>query len=320
MMACRISRRNAVLGVAGALASLAIPTPARAQATVLHVSTVTIFDSAPFYAAESQGYFRAENLAVTTEAVQSGAAGVPALLNGQFDVLYGNVVSTIQAIEKGFDLRIAMGGSPNPTTAPGSSSLMKRRGDAIRTGKDLEGKIVGVNGINGINWVLTRSWVKMTGGDPQKVNFIELPYPALVDAIKAKRIDAAYVVDPFMTSGLTDPEVESFAWPQVSVSPGLVNGLWIVTKQTTEQRPELVRAFVRGLRRGAAWINANLGNESYIKLVSGYTKIDPALATKMKLVPAATTISAAQIQPMVKLMRDNGLISADVDMRSRLFV
>jgi NitT/TauT family transport system substrate-binding protein len=318
-MPLHLNRRNVLFGASATLATLSAGAPALAELAVFHVSTVTIFDSAPFYAADAQGYFRAENLAVTTEAVQSGAAGVPALLNGQFDVLYGNVVSTIQALDKGFDLRIVMGGSPNPSAAPGSSSLMKRRTDPLHTGKDLEGKIVGVNGINGINWVLTRSWIKMTGGDPQKVSFIELPYPALVEAIKAKRIDAAYVVDPFMTSGLTDPDVESFAWPQVSVSAGLVNGLWVVTKQTTEQRPELVRAFVRGLRKGAAWINGNLGNESYVKLVSGYTKIDPGLAAKMKLVPAATTISPAQIQPMVKLMRDNGLLAGDIDLRTKMF-
>jgi NitT/TauT family transport system substrate-binding protein len=312
-------RRNALLGASATLAAFSVRTAALAEPTVFHVSTVTIFDSAPFYAADAQGYFRAENLAVTTEAVQSGAAGVPALLNGQYDVLYGNVVTTIQAIEKGFDLRIVAGGSPNPATAPGSSALMKRRSDGFRTGKDLEGKIVGVNGINGINWVLTRSWVKMTGGDPQKVSFVELPYPALVEAIKAKRIDVAYIVDPFMTSGLADPDVDAFAWPQVSVSAGLVNGLWIVTKQTTEQRADLVRAFVRALRKGGAWINANLGNESYFKLVSGYTKIEPGLAAKMKLVPAPASISAAQIQPMVKLMRDNGLLTADIDLRPKLF-
>src|SRR5438270_12714307 len=112
MMQRRVSRRNALLVAGGALASVAIGTPVRAQATVFHVSTVAIFDSAPFYAADAQGYFRAENLAVTTEAVQSGAAGVRALLNGQFDVLYGRVVTTIHDIEKCFDRRITMGGRP----------------------------------------------------------------------------------------------------------------------------------------------------------------------------------------------------------------
>ena len=204
-MSLNVSRRNALAGASVTLAALSVPAQVRADPTLLHVSTVAIFDVAKYYAADAQGYFAAENLAVTTEPVQSGAAGVPALLNGQFDVLYNNVASTISAIDRGFDLRIVMGGSPNGSKPPGQSALMKRRGDPIHNGKDLEGKTVGVNGVRGINWVLTRSWVKLNGGDPDNVSFLELPNSVLIDSIKAKRIDAAYVVDPFMTSGRARP-------------------------------------------------------------------------------------------------------------------
>jgi NitT/TauT family transport system substrate-binding protein len=318
-MPLHVSRRNALLGASATLAAMSVRTPALAEPTVLHVSTVAIFDVAKFYAANAQGYFAAENLTCTDEPVQSGAAGVPALLNGQFDVLYNNVASTISAINSGFDMRIVMGGSPNGPNPPGNSALMKRKTDAIHTGKDLEGKTVGVNGVRGVNWVLTRSWVKLMGGDPDKVNFVELPNSVLIDSIKAKRIDAAYVVDPYMTVGRTDPDIDGFGWPQSQVYRGGVNGLWIVTKQTAEQRPEIVRAFVRALIKGGGWVNANLGNAAYFKLVSSYTKIDPAIAAKMVLVPASTSISAAQIQPMVKLMRDNGLLSTDIDMRTKIF-
>jgi len=196
---------------------------------------------------------------------------------------------------------------------------MKRRSDAIHTGKDLEGKIVGVNGVSGINWVLTRSWVKMTGGDPDKVKFLELSNASLIPAIKAGRIDAAYVVDPFMTIGVADAATESFAWPQSSVFAGGQNGLWVAMAQTVEQRPELVRAFVRAMRKGVLWVNANLGSDSYSKLVSGYTKIEPDLLAKMQMVPFGVSVSAAQIQPMVRLMRENGLLSADIDLRPKIF-
>jgi NitT/TauT family transport system substrate-binding protein len=318
-MRLHVSRRDALLGAGAAVAALSMRTPALADPTVVHVSTVGIFGAAPFYAADAQGYFSAENLAVTTEAVQSGAVGVPALAIGQFDILYANTVSTISAIDHSIDLRIVFGGGTNGPKPPGNSALMKRRGDALRTGRDLEGKVVGVNGVNGINWVLTRSWVKMTGGDPDKVKFLELPNAALIAAIKADRIDAAYVVDPFMTIGSTDPALESFAWPQSSVFAGGQNGLWVAMGQTVAQRPELVRAFVGAMRKGVTWINANLGSDSYNKLVAGFTKIDPSLLAKMQMVPFGMTVTAAQIQPMVRLMRENGLLTADIDLRPRMF-
>lgn len=314
-----ISRRAALAAAGATLAASAVRSPAFAEPTLLHVSTVAIFAAAPFYAADAQGYFGAENLAVTTDAVQSGAVGIPALAAGNFDVLYANTVSTITAISKGIDLRIVVGGSPNPAKPPGNSALMCRRAEPLRTGKDLEGKTVGVNGVNGINWVLTRSWVKMTGGVPENVKFVEMANSELVPAVKAGRIDAAYVVDPFMTVGAADPALLSFGWPQSQVYAGGENGLWVAMGQTVQQRPEPMRAFARAMRKGAAWVNANLSNPAYFKLVAGFTKIEPDLLAKMQQIPAGTTVTAAQLAPMVRMMRENGLLTADVDMRSRIF-
>ena len=319
-MTRRVTRKTALAATGATFSLVSTRLPASAAPTTVHVSTVGIFAVAPLYAAIAQGYFAAENLILNTEPVQSGAAGVPALITGQFDVLFDNVASTISAIDRGIDLRIILGGTPNPNKPPGNSALMKRRGDTIHTGKDLEGKTVGVNGVRGINWVLTRSWVRMTGGDPDKVQFLELPNPAQIASIKANRIDAAYVVDPFMTVGLGDPDIESFGWPAVQVFPGGINGLWVVTPETVTQRTDMVRAFQRVYRRGTAWINANLGNDAYYKLVSGFTKIEPGLLARMNNLPAGWAVTAANIQPMVNLMRENGLLSsANIDLRTKIF-
>lgn len=319
-MSPSLSRKSTLAGAAAALAATSFRTPALAEPTSVHVSTVAIFAVAPLYAADAQGYFAAENLALDTEPVQSGAAGVPALLSGQFDIVYDNVASTISAIDRGIDLRIILGGTPNPSKPPGNSALMKRRSDGFRSGKDLEGKIVGVNGVRGINWVLTRSWVRMTGGDPEKVQFLELPNPAQIAAIKAGRIDAAYVVDPFMTVALTDSDVDSFGWPATQVFPGGINGLWVTTPQTVQHRPQMIHAFQRAYRRGAEWVNANMGNDKYYKLVSGFTKIEPGLLARMTNLPAGWSVTAGNIQPMVNLMRENGLLSsANIDLRTKIF-
>jgi len=197
---------------------------------------------------------------------------------------------------------------------------MKRRGDAIRSGKDLEGKTVGVNGVRGINWVLTRSWVKLTGGDPEKVSFLELPNSVLIDSIKSQayrcRIRGRSVHD-------RRPHRSRHRRLRLAAEFRLSRGRQrAVGRDAGEHRSaaDVIRAFVRALIRGAGWVNANLGNDSYFKLVSGFTKIDPAIAAKMVLEPASTSISATQIQPMVKLMRDNGLIAGDIDLRTKMFV
>ena len=91
-----ISRRHALAMLGGSLAIMGLglsPTMAADAPTVVHVSIIPIYSVAPHFAADAQGYFAAENIAVTTQPVQTGAVGIPGLISGAFDVLYTNTVS-----------------------------------------------------------------------------------------------------------------------------------------------------------------------------------------------------------------------------------
>ena len=51
----------------------------------------------------------------------------------------------------------------------------------------------------------------------------------MVDTIKAKRVDTALVLDPFLTEGLSDPEIELLDWAMSRVYPGGPIAFWTVT-------------------------------------------------------------------------------------------
>jgi len=92
-------------------------------------------------------------------------------MNGQFDVLYNNVASTISAIDRGFDLRVVMGGSPNGSKPPGQSALMKRRGDAIRSARISKAKPSASTAFAASIGCSRARGFKLTGGDPEKSAF-----------------------------------------------------------------------------------------------------------------------------------------------------
>lgn len=312
-----ISRRATLSALAGTAASLSLARPAWADPTLLRVSIVPIFDVAPMYAANAQGYFAAENIAVTTQSIESGVFGIPALVAGAYDVAYSNSTSVLSAIQQGLDLRIIIEGS----LTPGAGVIFIRKGDAFRTGKDFEGHSFAVNGIGNVMWMVARSWIKATGGDPEKVNFREVPLPQILDAIKNRQIDGAIVLDPFMTIALGEPNTfEVVDNPFKRVYPGGATAFWVVTGQTATKRPEVVRAFVRAYRRGAAWTNANLGKQAYLELVSGYTHLHVALIRKMQLFPTGTiAVTPASVAELQKLMVENGLLKKPLDLRSKIF-
>src|SRR4051812_20466856 len=104
-MATSLTRR-ALTALGAALAFSSPGAATAAEPTLLRVSLIPIYSVAPHYAAEAQGYFAAENIAVTTQPIQGGVVGVPGLMSGSIDILYTNTVSVLTAIERGIDLRI----------------------------------------------------------------------------------------------------------------------------------------------------------------------------------------------------------------------
>jgi NitT/TauT family transport system substrate-binding protein len=315
-----ISRRDALAGLGGAIALMGRPLQAgAAELTQLHVSLVPIFDVAPLFAANTLGYFADEGLAVSTQAVQGGVVGIPGLVSGSDDVTYANSISTLIALERGIDVRIVAVGAPIGAHPPDPGALLKRKGDPIRTGKDLEGKSIGINARRDIMWLVARAWVKATGGDPDKVDYREVPVPQALDALKSKQVDAALVLDPFLTIGLGRPDFEFLAWPFQTALPNMRPAFWLVTGQTADTKPKIVSGFVRAFRKGALWVNANMGQEPYLKLVSSYTRIDPDLIRKMHLPLEITTDDLGPMKELMALMRENRLLTKDIDVEAKVF-
>src|SRR5580700_1273815 len=102
-----ISRRASLASMA-ALAGASLPSVALADPASLRVGLIPIWDVGPYYAADQQGYFTAENLAVTSQVIRGGAAAIAALAGDSLDIAYSNGVSVVQAIAGGIDLRIIM--------------------------------------------------------------------------------------------------------------------------------------------------------------------------------------------------------------------
>src|SRR5689334_5448683 len=145
-MSAFMSRRRALAALAAAFATVGLhAAPAAAEPTLVRVSIIPIYSVATHFAAEQQGYFAAENIAVTTQPVQTGAVGIPGLMSGAFDVLYTNTVSVLTALERGIDLRIVAEAPRIPTSPPDPLALFQRKGDHIHTGKDVEGRVIAIN-------------------------------------------------------------------------------------------------------------------------------------------------------------------------------
>lgn len=319
-MTLAISRREALALFSGSLATLGLDAARAAESLPLvRVSIVPIFAVAPQFAAEKLGYFAAEGIATTTQLIQGGAVGIPGLVAGSFDVLYSNAISFLTALERGIDLRIVAEATPIAEKPPDPGALLQRKGAGLKSGRDLEGKITGINARFDIQWLVVQGWIQKTGGDLSKITYREVPLPAMLDALKSEQVDAALVLDPFMTVGLNDPNFELLGWPLSTTMPGLPSSLWVVSGNTADTKADVIAAYKRGFMKGVDWCNAHLGDDQYIKLVASYTKTDEKILAKMVLDKQPTDINVEAIEKLAVLMRQYDLLKTSPDIRSKIF-
>ena len=96
---------------------------------------------------------------------------------------------------------------------PDNSGVAVRTNDKINGPKDLVGKKVSAGLINGPNYVHMREWLQRNGVDPASVEFLELPFPQMADALFQNRLDAVWNVEPFLTFMVKSGNARVIAYP-----------------------------------------------------------------------------------------------------------
>lgn len=311
------SRRNAVSALAAAALGLATP-PLRAQTTRLRVSIIPIIDVAPLQVAIAKGFFAAEGLEVDTTPIQGGAAGIPALAAGHVQVAFSNVISTILAARQGLGVEIIANGSNTGDAPPDLAGLIAKKGAPYKTGKDFEGKRIAVNTRNNIIWLYARAWVRATGGNPDAVTYLEVPFPQMLDAVRGDRVDAAFIVEPFLSAG-TATDVQVVAWPYNTVQKSFPVGQYVASKTYIQQNPGVIDRFVRAYNKGIDWSNENKRSEEFAKIVSGYTRIPPEQLQKLVLPDYQKAVDPNLLEPVVGEMRRHSMLDGPFDVKSLLY-
>jgi NitT/TauT family transport system substrate-binding protein len=293
---------------------LACPLAARAdELKPLHVGMIPTIDSAPFYVALTKGYFKDEGLTIDTTPTTGGATGIPAVVSGALDVAAGNVVSTVLAASRGLDIIAVAPASKIRATDPDLAAIVTAADSGIHSGADLNGKTLAVNTRANVLWLYGRAWARKTGGDPEKITIKEVPFPQMLDALKGHQVDAAFMVSPFLNAALGDPTFQRIGEPYQQVQPDVDVGQYEATSAFVKDHPKEFVAFLRALRKGAAWFNANRKSPELAQIISGYSHLSTDIIAKIDLPEAPMTIDPAEIGKTIALMQQEGLLSAPID-------
>lgn len=272
-------------------------------ATVAYLPLVAV---ATAFRAESEGLFADAGLDVTLEPVPGGAQAIPSLVSGDFDLIYSNYVSLIVAASKGLPLRVVAGND----VGADDHGIFVAAGSDITGVADLAGKRVAVNALNNLGTVLIKNLVKDAGGDPDAVQFLELPFPDMGAALDRGDIDAMWQVEPFQARALgagATKLVDLFSGP----NEGLPVAGWATTQEFAGSSPDAVEAFRSGLAGGSEALNAD--PSLLQQIVPTYSMVPADVVAKISPPQFEAEADPVVLQRLADLMREFGVLTEPYD-------
>ena len=296
-------------GASGGASASGSASGGSAADTNVVVGSLPVIDTAGLQVAIKEGYFKQAGLNVTVKTVTQSTAAIPDLLHGSIDVIGGgNYVSFLEAQAHGtFPVEFL---APAVDCSANSYGVVAMPSSGITKPSDLAGKTVAVNLTQNIQTLTTDAALK--AAKVGAVKYVQVPFPDMVSALKAGRVNAISAVEPFLAGALAagGKLVTSTCAGPVADFP--LSG-YITTQTWAQQHPAAAKAFQQALEKGNAYANAH--PDVVRSVLPTYTSMTAKAAATVPLGTYPATIDASLLQRVATLMTGGGL-KAPSDMSS----
>ncbi|NEM91090.1 ABC transporter substrate-binding protein [Galbitalea soli] len=227
-----------------------------------------------------KGFFQKEGLTVTTTTLTAGASAIPQLLNGGLMFAAVDTTTAVSSTQQNVGITAV---APNTVGVPdddGYAMVVAGANSGINSPKDLEGKKVQVNQLGGTAQALTSASITKDGGDPSKVQFVEIAPPQAIPALQAGRVDAVVLGEPNVTiaKGLGFKAIFN---PEQNTVPKLPTFVFVTAASYAKANPQVVAQFQRAILASNQFDNAN--PDAVRSIVAAHTPVPGAVIAKAHL-------------------------------------
>ncbi len=286
--------------------------------TPIQVVDLPIANFTPLLVAREKGYFAKENLAVTWSPVAQGAVAIQAVYGGSAQVGASAILETIVARGNGLDLMFLAPGVHINNQPPDNSALLVRTDGSVKTPADLVGKKVSVGLINSVNYVHMLAWLEQHKVDPKKVEFLEIPFPQMADALFQKRLDAVWNVEPFVTFMTQTGKAKVLAYPYLETIPGMDIANYFAKESWIKAHPVQAAGFRRAIDHATTDVAA-MSKEERDDWVSKFTGMKLAVVNKVTLPVFSTKYNIPSLQANLQLALKYKLIDKSFDVGTMIW-
>lgn len=267
------------------------------------------------WAAEEQGFFEEHGIDATLEEIP-GASQVPvAISGGSAEMGFQTGPDFLNAVEQGIELSIISGLSVDTPQNP-RVALIAGKDSGITRPADVAGKRIAVPSLNSSTDLSTTHLLNQEGVETGSIDWVEVPFQQMADAINSGRVDAAVAVHPFIGQLLAQghtPVIEKYATDDL---PMLVVFL-SADREWAEANPDAVDGIRAALEDANDFVEAN--PEEARAIMQQYSGLPAEIIERIPFPNLTTEVQPEQLDFFVEVMSDQGLISGDIDTESLIY-
>ncbi len=264
--------------------------------TVVRVGTGVSDPSSEVVYALELGMFKKRGLDVQMTQMAGGAAEIAAVAGGSLDIAESNVASIAAAHLRGLPFVYIAPAAQYSSVAP-TTVLVCAKSAPYATGKDLDGKTIGVVALHDMSQIGPSAWMDKTGGDSSTAHFAELPMSAVDSALARGTIDASSISEPYLHVGLQRGQIRILAPMFDALGAPFVQNGWFTTTDWLKANPVAARAFADAILEAARWANRN--HQASAEILKKYSRVPPDVVDTMTRATFAEHLDAKLFQPVI---------------------
>ena len=193
-------------------------------------------------------------------------------------------------------------------------AAVARTGVVIKEPKDFVGKKVGAPGIGAFLHVLFRKWLMEKGVDPKSVNFVEVTFPTMNDALKSGAVDAVLTAEPFITRIKTAGNGDVAALYEADLARSDPIIFYAASRKFAEDHPDVIKAFRASIEEAALIVNAD--REKASQSIAKFTKMPIELVRLTRPDVAKPELKGSDLAWWVETMKQQDMLQSTLDLDS----
>lgn len=308
---------GALLGLVGGCGSSeeeGAASSAGVKTTKITLSNPPNVSNAALHIALDRGYFREEGLEVKADIDLGAGSTVEAVVGGQVDMAWTNVVGALVPYSQGAPIRLV---AITDHAVPGYLEVLASKGSDIRQVSDLEGKKLAVLSPSTTCILAVQSALVAEGLDPDTVSFEPVAPQDHATVLESGKVAATCDSDPFRTQIIDKLGARRVYDTSKSELGEFVIGGYVVSAKFAAENPKATAAFQRALSRATQ--DAKDDPELVRRTLPTYTQIKAEAAQRIVITDfASPATDPGGVQRLAEAMLKYKMVDEPIDTKGLL--